>query len=233
MHVRSQAHVLGGPGGKHVLGVLQLNELARRIEEEDLLRAYDRWQVLSPEEERDFLSKLDGLKLARARLNYTKEQMEAILSSVPRLKDAEGEQTDRMDFYAIQRVVNAERQTRVKRLSEMYPDAASKGDKSLQASAITLKNLKSRGNADKWAGEAKDQVNGVSWKGESILTTAMLHRQYPPHQSYALRTRLLHKHTHDCVELGPNVNHSSVQLSVQLMRNQHKSDRTEGWVTQF
>jgi hypothetical protein len=66
-----------------------------------------------------------------------------------------------------------------------------------------------------------------------MLTYALLARKFAPHQSAALRTRLLHKHTHDVAELGPAVDNPAVQLSVALMRNTHLNDKTEGWNAHF
>ena len=251
----SSCHIFGGKLGALVLTSLQVNELARRLDEEDLLLAYNRLRKLGPEEEREFLAKLDGEKTMRAKLNYTPEQMEALLAPLPRLIDpVTGALTDRVDFYALQALVNADRNKRVERLAQMYPDAAVKGDKDdLQSQAVAMQHTvgerslaKKRsalvaspmaveaartGKPNPKLEEAKD--GGLTWPGESMLSYAMLQRRFPPHQSHALRTRLLHKHTHQVVELGPAVNSPSVQLSVALMRNQCLNDRTEGWNTHF
>jgi hypothetical protein len=226
-HARSEhtAHLFGGLHGAHVLGSLQLNELSRRLGEEDLLRAYGRWQQpgVAKEEEDTFLRQLDPSKHALAKEQLTQKQMEALLAKVPRLLDASGELTDRIDFYSLQKCVQIERAHRIKRLSKMYPDARrGGGGKAARAAAEAA----AKGE------EAKESVNGVSWHGESILTAAMLARQYPPHQAHALRERLMNKHSHDCVQLE-SINHPSVQLSVQLMRNARFSDHTEGWTTFF
>lgn len=276
-HARSEAHIFGGPGGRHVLSALEVDQLARRLDEEDLLQAYDRLRRLGPDEEREFLAGLDAEKVARAGLNYTREQLAGLLAPLPRLRDAAtGVPTDLIDFYALQRLVNDERRTRIARLGQMYPDAATKGDKSsLQAAAVTMRHDHSQakrrsalpqqiraasagsggaggrrahsstvgggaaaagasggGGGGSGAGPA-DHVNGVRWPGESMLTYALLGRKFAPHQSHVLRSRLLHKHTHQVVELGPAANSPSVQLSVALMRNTCLNDRTEGWNTHF
>ncbi len=218
---------------------------------------------MSGAEERDFLAKLDGEKRARAKLNYTPAQLETLLAPLPRLLDSStGSQTDLVDFYALRSLVLGERARRVSRLGEMFPDAATKGDKDprhLQDAAITMvvhqqhsktkrtampqKKLiqggknNSRAAASAAGGEeAKQQVehvNGVAWPGESMLTYSLLARKFSPHQSDVLRSRLLHKHTHAVAELGRAVDNPAVQLSVALMRNTHLNDRTEGWNGQF
>jgi len=266
-HARSEAHIFGGPGGRHVLSGLELDQLARRLDEEDLLRAYGRLGRLGPEEEREFLAGLDGEKLARAGLNYTREQLDTLLAPLPRLRDGmTGAGTNLIDFYDLQRLVNRERATRIARLGQMYPDAATTGDKSsLQSAALTMRHdhtqAKRRTALPQQARAASagsggpggaggrraltstlgggaaagpdDHVNGVHWPGESVLTYALLPRRFAPHHSHVLRSRLLHKHTHQVVELGPAANSPSVQLSVALMRNTCLNDKTEGWNTHF
>lgn len=232
--------VAGRPNHRIVLTDLHLNELCRRLDETDLLQAYHRNPTQLDESEiREFLSKLDPDKVARARVNYTRQQVIQLLASVPRMLDEHGDKTDRMDFYAIQKAVYDEHERRIERLSKMYPDLTTKGDKSIQATALTLQHdagkFKKSKKADQEAQAAATSnptVNGVGWEGESILTTSLLARKFPPHQSSQLRTRLLHKYSHAVAELS-DANHPSVQLSVAIMRNQHKSDRVEGWKTHF
>ncbi len=81
-------------------------------------------------------------------------------------------------------------------------------------------------------GKAK-QKNLNPVRSESLLTYSLLARKFSPHQSGILRSRLLHKHTHDVAELGRAVDNPAVQLSVALMRNTHLNDRTEGWNAHF
>jgi hypothetical protein len=257
-HARSAAHVLGGASGKHVLTSLEVDELARRLDEEDLLRAYGRLGPgagprarLAGAEEREFLAKLDGEKIARAKLNYTPAQLEILLSPLPRLVDTSGTQTDLIDFYVLRASVLGERHRRVDRLGQMYPDAATKGDKgNLQDAAITMvhdftqakrrtalpqkipKQISSNAG-DESKQQHPDHVNGVQWPGESLLTYSLLPRKFAPHHTAPLRTRLLHKHTHEVAELGRCVDNPAVQLSVALMRNTHLHDKTEGWKSHF
>ena len=257
-HIRRESHLFGGFEGRHVMTDLKLNTQAERMIEEDLLTAYQRNHTLSKEEEREFLSNLEPSKLERARANYTKEELSDILhTKILHMRDPDtGLPLNRIDFYTLQSWVRRDRIERIERLSQMYPDVVHTKPTKIKTNVNRVKGktpeeatninnltacddtsrtvrLKPSSSASACSSSPKSSFPIPTWSGESVLTTGLLHPNQSPPQAAELRSRLLHKHTHDVVPLGPSVNHPSVQLSVAMVRQKHKSDRTEGWTTHF
>jgi hypothetical protein len=173
-HAHAAVHILGGRGrwGVSVVSERALDELSRSSVRSVLLEAYGLASRVSLADAREFLSKLEPSKRARAERCLSAAEIRALFQHIPGVND----EKEGMDFYAVSAAISAHRAATVAALRQMYPNVSKPPPQPQQ----------------------QQQARYTA----SQLTTAILEYKFAPHASSILRERLLHKYTHAVVSLA-------------------------------
>lgn len=125
LHLKKVLHIRAGPRAKHIVNDLEVGQMTKQVEIDDILVAYHRQHGGSEAEKLQFLDVVRREKSVKdACRNITREEMIAVFDGLLKPIVTDDPLNYKLPYYDVREVIKRHRKERVKTLSIMYPEHA-------------------------------------------------------------------------------------------------------------